>query len=267
MSLSDSVDQKIFQEKISVARRMNLSHPDMNTVVVAVGAAFIGTAYEEQTLEKGDSEGLISNLTGVDCTTFLEYTLAISRCVRNNDTLYESFQKELVHIRYRDGILNSYASRLHYFSDWIFNNAEKNVVTDITKNIGGVPVKFHLDFMSAHPQLYPQLVNHTEFVDSIRVAERRINKLSFSYIPKKDIPRVEANIQSGDLIAITTSIKGLDIGHVGIAVKEDDNRIYFMHASNVNRKVKISESPLADYVQKNNKQTGIIVLRPVEPMK
>lgn len=68
-------------------------------------------------------------------------------------------------------------------------------------------------------------------------------------------------IQNGDLIALTTSDKGLDIGHVGIAVKMPDGKIHFMHAPLVGSKVQISESSLSDYVKQIKKHTGIIVLR------
>lgn len=67
------------------------------------------------------------------------------------------------------------------------------------------------------------------------------------------------------MIAITTNLSGLDIGHVGVAVKMDDGRIHFMHAPLVGAKVEISENPLPGYLAKVKKHTGIIVLRPVEP--
>ena len=67
------------------------------------------------------------------------------------------------------------------------------------------------------------------------------------------------------MIALTTSDKGLDIGHVGIAIKMEDGRIHFLHAPLVGSKVQISEMPLSDYAKKIKKHTGIIVLRVLEP--
>ena len=67
------------------------------------------------------------------------------------------------------------------------------------------------------------------------------------------------------MIALTTSDKGLDIGHVGFAVKMDDGRIHFLHAPLAGSKVQITEVPLSDYVKKIKKHTGIIVLRAQEP--
>ncbi|PJC60312.1 MAG: DUF1460 domain-containing protein, partial [Ignavibacteria bacterium CG_4_9_14_0_2_um_filter_37_13] len=78
---------------------------------------------------------------------------------------------------------------------------------------------------------------------------------------------IESQIHNGDLIAITTNLEGLDIGHVGVALKMDDGRIHFMHAPLVGAKVQISELPLGGYLAKVKKHTGIIVLRPQEAKK
>jgi hypothetical protein len=45
----------------------------------------------------------------------------------------------------------------------------------------------------------------------------------------------------------------------------DDGRIHFMHAPDVGYKVQITPKPLADYLTKFDKDTGIIVLRALEP--
>ncbi|MGE5409683.1 MAG: N-acetylmuramoyl-L-alanine amidase-like domain-containing protein, partial [Clostridiales bacterium] len=92
-----------------------------------------------------------------------------------------------------------------------------------------------------------------------------INSRNYSYIPKKDVKSIESKIENGYLIAITSGVEGLDIAHVGIAVKMDDGRIHFMHAPIVGAKVQITEKPLADYLMKNKSQTGIMVLKPLEP--
>jgi hypothetical protein len=60
-------------------------------------------------------------------------------------------------------------------------------------------------------------------------------------------------------------MKGLDISHTGIAVKEDDGKIHLLHAPQVDSKVQISEKSLSEYIQNVKKHTGIIVLRVSEP--
>ena len=69
-------------------------------------------------------------------------------------------------------------------------------------------------------------------------------------------------IQTGDIIALTSAIKGLDITHTGFAIRKEDGRIHLLHASSKG-KVEISELPLADYLQGIKHNTGIIVARPL----
>ena len=51
---------------------------------------------------------------------------------------------------------------------------------------------------------------------------------------------------------------------MGIAVQGKNNRMYLLHASSSDKKVKISETPLADYLAKHSHDKGIIVLRPMD---
>lgn len=258
-------DVEVCNAKFQIAVNQNLQSKPINEVIAEIGKTFIGTDYVAHTLEKKDDEQLIINLTGLDCTTFLETTLTFARCIKKGKTSFDDYQKELIFIRYRDGKIDKYPSRLHYFSDWIFNNQQKRIVEDVTREIGGKPIKFKVDFMSENPDLYKQLKNNPSFIPVIRKQESEINKRQYYYLPEDDIEKSESKIKSGDLIALTTSDRGLDIGHVGIAIKMDDGRIHFLHAPLAGKKVQITEMPLSEYTQKIKKHTGIIVLRVNEP--
>ena len=100
--------------------------------------------------------------------------------------------------------LMNYTSRLHYFSDWIFNNQQKGIIKDMSKEIGGKKIKFNVDFMSKNPKYYKQLKNNPEFIPVIEEQEKEINSRDYYYIPENDIEKVEDKIQTGDLIALTT---------------------------------------------------------------
>ncbi|MBK7630878.1 MAG: DUF1460 domain-containing protein [Ignavibacteriales bacterium] len=258
-------DVKVCNSKFLLAVDKSLSDKPINEVVIEIGKSFLETEYVAHTLEKEGDERLVINLTGLDCTTFLENALTLSRCIKKNKTSFEDYQNELTFVRYRDGKIDKYPSRLHYFSDWIVNNQQKGIVKDITKEIGGKKINFAVDFMSQNPKYYKQLKENPEFIPIVKKQEVEINSRQYYYIPQNEIEKVELDIQTGDLIALTTSDKGLDIGHVGIAIKLDDGRIYFMHAPLVGSKVQITEKPLSDYVKKIKKHTGIIVLRVLEP--
>ena len=94
-----------------------------SSLVLSNGLGFVDTPYKAGTLEVDDTEDLIINCDEVDCTTFVEYALAMALCPQQGDEMQEGdFARNLQRIRYRDGKIDGYTSRLHYISDWI-NNA------------------------------------------------------------------------------------------------------------------------------------------------
>ena len=252
-------------QKFQIALKENLIDKPINEVVVKIGESFLGTDYLAHALEEDGDEQLAINLTGLDCTTLVENSIALARCIKQDSISFEYYLEELQFIRYRDGIVDGYPSRLHYFSDWITDNVSKKVVTDETKELGGVPIKFNLNFMSAHPNSYKQLKENPDLIPIIRKQEEEISLREYYYIPKNDFKSKENFIISGDIIAITTTVEGLDIGHVGIAIKMEDGRIHLLHAPNVNTKVQITEEPLTDYLMKYKRHSGVIVLKVLEP--
>jgi hypothetical protein len=260
-----AADSIVCCSKFKLAINKNLKNEPLGDVIAAIGKSFIGTAYAGQTLEREGTETLVINLSAFDCTTFLENTLAISRCIKEKKTSFKDFTGELTKIRYREGIINEYPSRLHYFSDWIFDNEKKGIVQNISKEIGGRPLKFYVDFMSKHPGNYPELRNNPEFIKTIEKQENEISSREYYFISKKYITEFEKKIHNGDLLAITSGVKGLDINHVGIAVRMEDGRIHLLNAPDKGSNVKISELPLSDYLARIKKDTGIIVLRASKP--
>jgi len=140
---------------------------------------------------------------------------------------------------------------------------KRGIVKDITKEIGGIRYKKEINFMSSNPKSYKQLRETPALVKRIKKIENEINGREYYYIPEGNLAELECNINDGDLISITTTIKGLDVSHVGIAVRNDDGRIHLLHSPNVGYKIQITEKPLADYLEGNKKQTGIIVVRPL----
>lgn len=258
-------DVEVCNSKFQLVIDKELENLKIGDLVAEVGKSFLNTDYVAHTLETKGDEELVINLTGLDCTTFLETSLTFARSVKKGKTSFEDYQNELTFIRYRNGIIEGYPSRLHYFSDWIFSNSQKGIVKDVTKEIGGKAIKFNVGFMSKNPDSYQMLKSNPVYIPVISSQEKEINKREYFYIPKSGVNNVESKIQNGDLIAITTNLKGLDISHVGIAVKMSDGEIHFMHAPLVGSKVQITETTLHEYLSKIKKHTGIIVLRPLEP--
>jgi hypothetical protein len=115
--------------------------------------------------------------------------------------------------------------------------------------------------MSSHLKQYKQLVNSPENVNKMANYEEALSKQIVYWIPKDKIPAIGFSwIKDGDIIAITTSIPGLDIVHIGIAmyIKE---QLQLLHASSLKGKVVIGELPLSEQLAKDKNMSGIRVLR------
>tara|TARA_R110002051_G_scaffold8257_3_gene34909 strand:- start:21331 stop:22173 length:843 start_codon:yes stop_codon:yes gene_type:complete len=254
------------KDKEAVEKKINeidgYLNSDFGSTIVSVGKTFMKTPYVAKTLEIGDTETLVVNLQGLDCTTFVENVLAFSMLLRQKENSFDAFVENLEVIRYKDGALNGYASRLHYFSEWIANNAKKGILKDITGEIGGTEITKDINFMSTHRDLYPFLADDTNF-DKINASENYLNSQAICVLAQDKIAENEHLIQSGDIIALATSINGLDVTHTGIATREKDGRIHLLHASTGSMEVEVSKIPLADYLKGIKSNTGIMVARPL----
>lgn len=253
-------DKSLFEDKIAALQNTQASF--LGDTIVAVGKSFLDTPYVEKTLEVGETETLVVNLQGLDCTTFVENVFAFGTMLKSKQSSFEDFTKTLETIRYRDGDLKGYPSRLHYFTEWIRNNEKKGLVKDITSDLGGVELNKPINFMGTHRSLYPFLSDDTNFA-IIQQAEKELAKENLCYLPQDQIESKEQQIQSGDIIALATSIKGLDVTHTGIAIHQPDGRLHLLHASSKNGKVEITQEPLVDYLKNIKSNIGIIVARPV----
>lgn len=251
-------DQEIL--KIFLDELKNEKDKSVAELVVSAGMLFLETPYLAHTLET-EPEQLVVNLRELDCTTFAENCLAIARIIKSDNLTFEEFAKELTTIRYHNGKIDGYPSRLHYFSDWIFDNDKKRLVRDVSKEIGNISYPNSLNFMSTHPDSYQQLKNNTSFVAQLAQQEKEISARQMFYIPKEKLGEFESKLKDGDIVGITTSVAGLDITHVGIVVIKN-KKVHLMHASSKAEKVIISENTLHEYLLGRKSATGIMVARP-----
>jgi len=251
-------DKVLLQEKLDkFSKDSNLSTGEL---VLKIGNDFMGTPYVGNTLDRTVEEDLVVNLRELDCTTFAENCLAIARTIKNGKPTFESFTNELEKIRYRNGKLNGYVSRLHYFGEWITNNAEKGIVEDVSSKIGGVKCPIFLNFMGIHPDSYPQLKANPALIKDIKQIEIQVSEKPFFYIPKEKIASREQEMLDGDIVSLVTKIPGMDVSHVGILFKKD-GRVYLLHASLSGGKVGTTKVPLSDYLKDSKNTIGIFVVR------
>ena len=252
-------DVKIFEAAINkiIAESKSVEYSDL---VAAAGMYFLGTPYVGHTLE-GETETMVINLRELDCTTYLENVVTLAILAKQGKTDFDSYVQQLKNLRYRNGEVDGYGSRIHYSSDWILTNETRGFVKNITKEIGGEPYTKKINFMTKNRDKYPRLADEKTF-EIIKQSEENLNTHQHYYIPKAKVAAIEKNIESGDLIGITCTTDGLDITHVGLAIKQN-GRIHFMHAPMSGEKVTISPEPLHDYLARHKGNTGIMVTRVV----
>lgn len=258
-ALYSQKDIQVFNVVMSEAKKANLSDSAIDRIVLFVGKQFMGIPYVGGVLDKPETENLVIDLSQLDCVTYLESTIALSVIIKENKTQFEDFCHKLKFIRYRDGEMKGYASRLHYFYDWINNNQQKGILGNITENIGGRTFVKDIHYMTKNRTKYPHLKEDSSLV-IVKMVEEELSSMRKFYIPKEEIPLAEEKIRDGDLVAIATTMDGMEVAHVGIAVHLSTG-LHLMHASSLNKKVEISEVSLFEMLKNKSSYAGIIVSR------
>lgn len=265
-------DWEIAREQVAWALEQGLdATPEFGELVAAVGQRFLGADYEPGTLELPGPERLVVNLETLDCVTFVENVLALARLVRaaprkvvgDVERFRAAYREELTRIRYRGGTLDGYASRLHYFSEWIADAEAKGLATNVSQALGGTADESPIDFMSTHPNAYPQLADPAALA-RITVVEARLSGVARFYLPADQIEAKADMIRTGDVVAATSTVPGLDVAHTGIAVWRD-GALRLLHAPLVGSHVQLSDDTIAERIRRIGGQDGIMVARPVDP--
>lgn len=257
-------DEEIFAAAFAHAGESGWAARPIGEIFALMGQRFLGTPYVAHTLETEPPEHLIVNLRAFDCTTFVESMLALARCVKTSGASFTDFESQLRLIRYRSGLIDGYPSRLHYFTDWIADNARKGIVADLTHDAGGAPRSSRIAFMSEHPGSYRQLKD-ARALAAVTAAERELTSTQRWYIPRDRVGDMQSTLMDGDIIGITTSVDGLDVAHTGMVVVRSEQPV-FLHASLSNKQVERADGTLSDYLQRYRTHDGILVARPREPI-
>ena len=239
--------------------------------VTRVGELAAGTPYEPATLEAylraggspARTEPLTLSLTRFDCVTLVESCLAVARVAGDEGTpSWERFGREVERMRYRDGERRGYASRLHYFSEWITDSARRGLLRDRSAELGGMEDARPLRFMTEHRASYPALADDGVFRE-IEATERRLDGHPRRVIPTKRIPQVVDRIDSGDVLAFGTEIPGLDVTHAAFAYRDAGGILRVLHAPLSGGVVAVTRTTLPEYVAAIRHATGILVARPL----
>ena len=258
--------QVTYQQADSVTICRLLSKADTKTSTLWFARQFLGIPYVAHTLEVNDNEQLVVNTRELDCTTLVETVTALTLCAQQGKRTWNDYLSTLRTLRYRQGVMTDYTSRLHYFSDWIADKQAMKIVKEIqSPNPPFTAVqRVNVNYMSTHPTAYKALKAQPKLVPVIRQQEQQLTGTKARYIPKSALRRstkaLRQAVRDGDIIAITCNKKGLDIAHLGFAVWKKDG-LHLLNASMIHKKVVEEPMTFYQYLQKHPSHTGIRVIR------
>jgi hypothetical protein len=230
---------------------------------LSLGSPYVAGMLDAYAREGGDprSEPLTLDLSRFDCVLLVEGCLAVARAARGQGR-WSDFAREVERMRYRGGVRNGYASRLHYFSEWIEDNARRGLLRDLGTELGGTRDERPLRFMTEHRSSYPALRDEATF-QAIAERERALDSMHRVVIPTDRIAAVQGRIQTGDVLAFATRIAGLDASHTGFAYRDRAGVMRVLHAPLSGGAVEVSRRTLPEYVAAIRGATGIMVARPL----
>ena len=198
------------------------------------------------------------------CVSFVEQSVALARCLWLGEASAACFVREVERQRYRSGEITDYASRLHYFSDWLADNAARGLLKPLSDDLGGKKHHVALSYMSDHPELYPML-SEGDTLAQIASVEKRLSETPMLYIERDDVAAAQGALLDGDIIAFVGAKKGLLVTHAGFVQTSRKGVKRVLHASSHHQRVLLTRYDLATYVTNRPERRGIIVVRPLAP--
>lgn len=257
--------------RVETLLRAGACLPADSSLVLHYARQFVGVPYVAHTLEHADGqESLVVNLRQMDCTTLVETVAALTLATTHGGLCWQDYCHWLQTLRYRGGMLDGYASRNHYFSQWIQSAQEQGLASEVTQGADGDTFPFtatqrlDLHYMSHHRSAYPALVASDTVARLVARRERETSGTSVRYIPARltALGRSRLScIENGDILALVTRKDGLDVSHVGLAVWGSDGLLHLLNASSIAHRVVLDSVPLYRYLERHPSSVGVRVIR------
>lgn len=226
-----------------------------------------GVKYKENSEPPG-AETLDANVDGFECVSFIESTLAVARCAWESEPTASCFVRELEATRYRGGRMGDYASRLHYFVDWIGDNESRGRLVNMTAALGGEPVQKDFFYITERV-LERSDVKEDDLASLTRemqTTEARLSATTHAVLSRQSAPPVLSKLEDGDLVAFVRERPGLLVHHAGF-VYWARGTPRLLHASSYHGRVVITVRDLTNYLLRRPERRGVIVARPIVPPK
>ena len=169
-----------------------------------------------------------------NCTTFVETVAALARSSSPSE-----FQKNLMAIRYHDGI-PSFATRNHFPElDWIPNNEKAHILSDITEKLAanrGYRADFERKNINRASWLAEQVKDEAVSRSIASVIEKDWSEaveVALPYVSVSKIQKILADVPSGTVVNLVhrnSDKYPVLISHQGFIIKEN-GQVFLRHAS------------------------------------
>ncbi len=254
-----------YQSLINKGKAENWQALPIGERTIKAGLALLGTPYKNFTLELDTRvEAPCVNMNGMDCWTFFEIALGTARALKVSANPTRSDMLRMIELdRYRGGKCNGiFTSRLHYLEQWLYDNQSRGLVKDVTSSLPGAR-KLNRDMveMSAAWKSCKQLRANPSLVPEMAKIERQLAQKGIWYVPKSQVPAAEKFLRDGDVICIVSTWPKSYTSHVGLAYRDKNGVLRFMHASKNAGEV-IVDSRLSTYLNRFSSHAGVMVARP-----
>jgi hypothetical protein len=231
----------------------------VDTLIQFYSSEQLGIPYVSGLLEEPAAEQLVVTLSGSDCVLFVEMTTALTLTTLSGSTRLEDVESNVRLLRYRNGTIDGYFSRLHYFGDWLQDNERKGLLSVLFQDRNTLPRLEPYHFMTTKREAYRQMADNDSLYNRMVQHEAALNERRLRFVPTVQIPSVEQELQTGDIVAFVTTVDGLDVTHTAI-VKKDGNRVGFWHASTTGSVI-VEPKTLYQYTVDRKGLKGILVAR------
>lgn len=238
-------------------------HEGFADFVVRAAEQQIGRPYVNPPQEIAQ-ESLQIEVLSFQCVSLIESSLSIARCAWQKTPTIPCFAAELTAWRYRNGQLKNYDSRLHYYYDWLNDNAKRGRLDLITEQLGGRPQHFEFNYMTRHVKNYPALSDKSLF-HAMQQREKELSRVPLPFIAKDQVAAISPQLANGDVIGVVVNKPGMVIGHTGLVVRDYQGTPHLLHASSYHERVVLTRADLASYMMAEKNRLGIFIARPRAP--
>lgn len=257
--VADSASAARIQDLLDQGKLLFEQTADVDTLIRFYAAEQLGIPYVGGLLEEPQTEQLVVTLKGSDCVLFVEMTTALTLATLAGSTDVSDVEANVKMLRYRNGTIDGYFSRLHYFGDWLQDNERKGLMQVLFQDRDTLPRLEPYHFMTTKREAYRQLASNDSLFQLMSVHEAELNERLLRYVPTESIQAVESELKTGDIVAFVTTVDGLDVSHTAI-VKRDGDRVGFWHASTTGSVI-VEPKTLYQYTADRKGLKGIIVAR------